>query len=39
MKILKGIKLFNLHFSTEFLNELAPLIKEKRIMPDEYILK
>ncbi len=34
-----NLKLFRLNFSTEFLKELAPKLKEKRIMPEEYILK
>lgn len=31
------MKLFKLNFSLEFLQKLAPRLKEKRVMPEEYI--
>ena len=38
VKILRSKKIFYLNFSSEFLQELAPRMKEKRFMPEEIIL-
>lgn len=37
-KVLSNIKIFKLNFSSEFLDELALSLKEKRLGPDEVIL-
>ena len=38
IKILRSKKIFSLNFSEEFLLDLAPRMKEKRIMPEEIIM-